>query len=152
VKAAELPTTGFWLRLAWGGVSLTAFERFVLRRLAEHVPAEFATTLLHQWRGLNLIQRSPDWEELRFYRMLRGRVDRSALPTLPVRDGEVKLLSLALRPSPQADLLHLNAWAVNGQFFCLNANATYRPYAARTEMHLEGVEHSYRSNLMPRGA
>lgn len=152
MDTTDLPTTSFWLRLAWGGVSLTAFERFLLRRLAEHVPAELVTTLRQQWRGLNLIQRSPDWAELRFYRIVRGRLDRSALPTLPVRDGEVKLLSLALRPSPEADLLHVNLWAVDGWFFNLNANATLRPYRARNQMNLEGVEHSYRSNLVRRGA
>jgi hypothetical protein len=59
VDTTDLPTTSFWLRLARGGVCLTAFERFLLRRLEEHVPAELATTLRQQWRGLNLIQRSP---------------------------------------------------------------------------------------------
>ncbi len=151
MDAAALPTTSFWLRLTRGGVSLTAFERFLLGRLEEHVPSELVSTLRQQWRGLNLIQRSPDWEELRFYRIVRGRADRSALPPLPVKDGEVKLLSLALRPSPEAGLLHVNLWAVNGWFFSLNASATYRPYRARSEMNQETVEHSYRSNLVRRG-
>jgi hypothetical protein len=152
MKDSTLPTTSCWLRLTRGGVSLAPFERFLLRRLEEHVPPELASILRRQWDGLNLIQRSPDWEELRFYRIVRGRVDRSALPLLPVRDGEVKLLSLALRPTPGKDPLHVNLWAVNGWFFSLNASAPYRPYRALTAMHTEGVEHSYRSNLGRRGA
>jgi hypothetical protein len=89
-------------------VSLSAFERFLLRALAEHAPPGMATALRQQWRGLNLIQRSPDWQELNFYRIVRGRVDRHRLPKLPIRDGEVKLFSLALRHGDEPERLHVN--------------------------------------------
>ena len=89
MDSTALPTTRFWHRVTWGGVSLTPFERFLLGQLEEHVPAEFATILRQQWSGVNLIQRSPDWQELRFYRIVRGRADRCGLPSLPVKDGEV---------------------------------------------------------------
>jgi hypothetical protein len=79
VDTTDLPTTSFWLRLARGGVSLTAFERFLLRRLAEHVPAELATSLRQQWRGLNLIQRSPDWAELAALTVAHCRPFRSGM-------------------------------------------------------------------------
>ena len=148
----DLPTTTLWTRVLRGGVSLTAFDRFLLRMLEQHVPAEMATALRQQWRGLNLIQRSPDWQELRFYRLVAGRVDRAELPKLPVRDGEVKLLSVALRPAGQADVLNVNFWAVDGWFFNLNSDRPLRPFRELSDTAVEAVEHSYRSNLVRRGA
>jgi hypothetical protein len=104
LNTEDLPATRLWCRIARGGVSLTAFESFLLRTLAEHVPPDMATALRQEWRGINLIQRSPDWQELNFYCITNGRVDRSHLPKLPIRDGEVKLLSLALRPTRETAL------------------------------------------------
>lgn len=86
MNAEHLPTTSLWSHIARGGVSLSAFERFLLRTLGQHVPADMAGALQQQWRGLNLIQRSPDWQELNFYRIVWGRVDRHRLPKLPIRD------------------------------------------------------------------
>ena len=148
MTAQDLPTSNLWMRLLRGGVSLTPFDVFLLGSLVRHVPGEMATAIRQQWRGLNLIQRDPEWLELRFYRLVRGRVDRSELPRLPVRDGEVKLLSIALRPTGVADLLHVNFWAVDRRFFNLNANRSLRPFRNHTEMPIETVEHSYRSNLV----
>jgi hypothetical protein len=150
VDAGDLPSTGFLTRLLRGGVTLSPLEGFLLRSLEQHLPAEMRKVLRVQWRGLNLIQRSPDWQELRFYRLVRGRVDRTDLPKLPVRDGEVRLLSLALRPQPGTPLLHVNYWAVEARFFNLNASSSLRPFSADKEMTIEHVEHSYRSNLVPR--
>jgi hypothetical protein len=152
VNAEDLPTASLWSRIARGGVSLTAFDRFLLLALAEHVPPDLATALRQQWCGLNLIQRSPDWQELNFYRVVWGRVDRNRLPKLPIRDGEVKLLSVALRPTGEPGLLHVTFWAVDGWFFNLNANRSLKPFGALTAMDVEAVEHSYRSNLVRRGA
>jgi hypothetical protein len=152
MTAEDLPTSSLWMRLLRGGVSLTPFDKFLLGSLVRHVPGEMATAIRHQWRGLNLIQRDPEWQELRFYRLVGGRVDRSELPKLPVRDGEVKLLSMALRPTGVADLLHVNFWAVDRRFFNLNANRSLRPFRGGTEMPVEAVEHSYRSNLVRSGA
>jgi hypothetical protein len=131
-------------------VSLVPFERFLLTTLVHEVPAEMAAALRKEWRWLNLIQRSPDWQELRFYRLRGGRVDRSDLPRLPVHDGEVKLLSLALRPNGSTRLLNVNFWGVNGWFFNLNADPSYRPFRDCTTMPIQEVEHSYRSNLVRR--
>lgn len=152
MTAEDLPSTSLWMRLLRGGVSLTPFEGFLLGSLVQHVSGEMAGVIRQQWRGLNLIQRDPEWQELRFYRLVRGRVDRSELPQLPVRDGEVKLLSLALRPAGAADLLHVNFWAVDRRFFNLNANRSLRPFRDHTEMPVEAVEHCYRSNLVGGGA
>jgi hypothetical protein len=94
MTSEDLPATGFWTRLLRGGVVLLPFEGFLLRILEQHVPGELVPSLRRQWRGLNLIQRSPDWQELRFYRLVAGRVDRADLPKLSVRDGEVKLFGV----------------------------------------------------------
>ena len=150
--AEDFPTTSLWIRLMRGGVPLAPFEEFLLRSLAEHVPGEMATAIRHQWRGLNLIQRDPDWQELRFYRVVRGRVDRTELPQLPIREGEVKLLSVALRPSDAAELLHVNFWAIDRRFFNLNSNRSLRPFRNQSVMEVEAVEHSYRSNFVRTGA
>ena len=152
MTSKDLPTTSLWTRLLRGGVSLTALDRFLLRMLEQHVPAEMATALRQQWRGLNLIQRSPDWRELRFYRLVAGRVNRAELPRLPVHDGEVRLLSVALRPIGDAEVLNVNLWAVDGWFFSLNADRSLRPFREFGEMAIEAVEHSYRSNLARRSA
>lgn len=152
MTAEDLPACNLWMRLLRGGVSLTPFDKFLLESLARHVPSYMASAIRHQWGGFNLVQRDPEWLELRFYRLVRGRVDRSELPRLPVRDGEVKLLSLALRPLGIAELLHVNFWAVDRRFFNLNANRSLRPFRDQTEMPVETVEHCYRSNLVRSGA
>ena len=59
---------------------------------------------------------------------LRGRVDRTALPKLSVRDGEVKLLSVALSPAGATNIVNFNFWAVNGWFFSLNSDRPWRPF------------------------
>lgn len=152
MTAKDLPACNLWMRVLRGGVSLTPFDEFLLESLVRHVPGDMATAIRRQWRGLNLIQRDPEWLELRFYRLVGGRVDRSELPRLPVRDGEVKLLSIALRPPGLADLLHVNFWAVDRRFFNLNANRSLRPFRDHAEMPVETVEHCYRSNLVRSGA
>lgn len=152
LNTEQLPATNLWYRFFRGGVALSALERFLLWSLARHIPADMATALREEWRGLNLIQRSPEWQELRFYPLVRGRVDRTRLPLLPVRDGEVKLLSLALRPTPELQLIHVNFWAVGRQFFNLNASESLEAWRDRAGMTIEAVEHSYRSNLVRFGA
>ncbi len=147
-----LPTTGFWTRLLRGGVVLSRFERFLLTILEQHVPAEMVEPLRGQWRGLNLIQRSPDWQELRFYRLIAGRVDRTDLPKLSVRDGEVKLLSVTLRPPGANDIVNVNFWAIDGWFFSLNSDRSWKPFRQLSDTAIESLEHSYRSNLVRRGA
>jgi hypothetical protein len=152
VTSEDLPSTSLWTRLLRGGVSLTPLDRFLLRRLEQHVPAEMATALRHQWRALKLIQRSPDWQELRFYRLVTDQVHGAERSKLPVRDGEVKLLSVALRPTGEAEVLHVNFWAVDGWFFNLNASRSLRQFRDLSDVVVEAVEHSYRSNLVRRGA
>ena len=151
MTAEDLPTTGLWTRLLRGGVVLSRFEQFLLKILEQHVPAEMGKTLRRQWRGFNLIQRSPDWQELRFYRLVSGRVDRTDLPKLSVREGEVKLLSVALRSPGATDNINVNFWAVDGWLFSLNSDRSWRALRDLSDTAIESIEHSYRSNLR-RGA
>ena len=150
MNAEALPRSGLWARLLRGGITLSPFERFLLECLAQHLPAPMAESLRQEWRELNLIQRSPDWQELRFYRLVGARVDHATLPLLPVRPGEVKLLSLALRPGGAPAPVHVNFWAIDRRFFSLNASRSLHPYRMLPDVAVEGAEHSYRSNL--RGA
>ena len=152
MTSEDLPATSFWARLLRGGVVLSPFERALLRILEQHVPAEMVELLRGQWRGLNLIQRSPDWQELRFYRLVAGKVDRTDLPKLSVRDGEVKLLSVTLSPTGATNVVNVNFWAVDGWFFSLNSDRPWRPFQELSDTAVESVEHSYRSNLVRRGA
>jgi hypothetical protein len=152
MSSEDLPASSFWTRLLRAGVDMSPFERFLLRTLEQHVPAEMVPGLRRQWRGLNLIQRSPDWQELRFYRLVAGRVHRADLPKLSVRDGEVKLLGVTLRLTGSTDIVNVNFWAVDGWFFSLNSDRPWRPFRELSDIAIEAVEHSYRSNLVRRGA
>jgi len=62
------------------------------------------------------------------------------------------LLSVALRPPGEAEVLHVNFWAVDGWFFNLNASRSLRQFRDLSDVVVEAVEHSYRSNLVRRGA
>ena len=152
MTAEDLPSTGFWTRLLRGGVILSPFERFLLSVLEQHLPGDMVPVLRRQWRGLNLIQRSPDWQELRFYRLVVGRVDRAALPKLSVRDGEVRLLSVTVRLTGSTGIVNVNFWAVDGWFFSLNSDRSWKPPRELSDTAIASVEHSYRSNLVRRGA
>jgi hypothetical protein len=63
---------------------------------------------------LNRFQRSPNWRELNFCRIVWGRIVRHSLTKLPIRDGEVKPLSVARHPGDEPELLHVSFWAVGG--------------------------------------
>lgn len=64
------------------------------------------------------------------------------MPKLPIRDGEVKLLSLGLRPESAADLLQVNFWAIDSWFFNLNADRSLEPFRECNHMAVQEVEHS----------
>ncbi|HEX6434043.1 MAG TPA: hypothetical protein VFZ87_07360 [Gemmatimonadales bacterium] len=64
----------------------------------------------------------------------------------------MKLLSVALRPKGDAGVVNVNFWAVNGWFFSLNADRPLLPVRELSDTRVEAVEHSYRSNLLRRGA
>jgi hypothetical protein len=63
-----------------GAVTLSPFEAWLLGECVERLPNDFQPAVRDQLAGSNLVQRDPQWRELRFYRIVRGRVDRSALP------------------------------------------------------------------------
>jgi hypothetical protein len=92
-----VPRPTWWLQVWRGAVALTPFEEWLLGECIRRLPSNFQPIVRDQLAGSNLVQRDPEYRELRFYRLVRGRVDRSALPLLPLKAGEVKLLSLAVR-------------------------------------------------------
>jgi hypothetical protein len=140
-----------WLRLWRGAVTLSPFEVWLLGECVRHLPTDFQPALREQLAGSNLVQRDPEWRELRFYRIVRGRVDRSALPLLPVRPGEVKLLSLAARLPDRAEPLHAVLWAVDRRVAMLNFEPGIRAYAHLAAATVDGVRQSWRSNVVSDG-
>jgi hypothetical protein len=106
----------------------------------------------HVIQGSNLVQRDPKFRELRFYRVVRGRVDRSELPELPVKPGEVKLLSMAVRVPDRAEPLHAVLWAVDRRVTMLNFDPGIHAYQHLASASVEGVRQSWRSNVVGGGA
>jgi hypothetical protein len=137
-----------WFRVWRGAVTLSPFEAWLLGECVERLPNDFQPAIRDQLAGSNLVQRDPQWRELRFYRIVRGRVDRSALPLLPVKPGEVKLLSLAVRVPARAEPLHTVLWAVDRRVAMLNFEPGIRAYAQQPAATVEGVRQSWRSNVV----
>jgi hypothetical protein len=147
-----LPSPSLWYRIWRGAVALSPFEEWLLAECIRHLPADFHPLVRAQLAGSNLVQRDPEWRELRFYRMVRGRVDRSALPLLPVKPGEVKLLSLAVRVPERAAPLHAVLWAVDQRAAMLNFDPGIQPHSRLPAAVLEDVRQSWRSNIVSGGA
>ena len=146
-----LPQPSLWHRVWRGAVTLCALEKSLLLEFVDRMPANFRPILRSQLAGFNLVQRDPDWIELRFYRIVRGRVDRSPLPLLPVRDGEVKLLSIAAQVVDADGPLHAAFWAVDRRFVMANFGCSIRPYRDLPLASVEKTRQSWRSNV-ERGA
>ena len=107
---------------------LCPLEEFLLLEFVKRMPVNFQPILLNQLAGYNLVQRDPDWIELRFYRIVQGRVDRNSLPLLQIRVGEVKLLSITAQIPDVDDRLYASFWAVDRRFFMVNFGSSIKPY------------------------
>ena len=141
-----------WFRLWRVAVTLSPFEAWLLGECVRRLPSDFQPVLRDQLAGSNLVQRDPKFRELRFYRVVRGRVDRSELPELPVKPGEVKLLSMAVRVPDRAEPLHAVLWAVDRRVTMLNFDPGIQAYQHLTGASVEGVRQSWRSNVVGGGA
>jgi hypothetical protein len=141
-----------WFRVWRGAVTLSPFEAWLLGECVGRLPSDFQPAVRDQLAGSNLVQRDPGWRELRFYRVVGGRVDRSALPLLPLKPGEVKLLSLAVRVPARAEPLHAVLWAVHRRVAMLNFEPGIRAYAQLPAATVDGVRQSWRSNVVSGGA
>lgn len=142
-----LPPTSLWHRVWKGGVELCALEEFLLTEFVEKMPINFQQIIRNQLAGYNLVQRDPDWMELRFYRIAQGRADRSPLPLLPIRVGEVKLFSITARVPDGNDPIHANFWAVDRRFFMVNFGSSIKPYKELPSASIEKTRQSWRSNV-----
>lgn len=142
-----VPHPSLWHRLWKGAVILCPFEEFLLREFVERMPANFQPILRSQLAGCNLVQRDPDWLELRFYRIAQGLVDRSPLPLLPIRGGEVKLLSITAKLPEVDDPVHATFWAVDRRFFMVNFGCSIGAYRKFGVASIEKIRQSWRSNV-----
>jgi len=145
--ASLLPQPSLWHRVWKGAVILCPLEEFLLLEFVERMPVNFQPILLNQLAGYNLVQRDPDWIELRFYRIVQGRVDRNSSPLLQIRVGEVKLLSITAQIPDVDDRLYASFWAVDRRFFMVNFGSSIKPYKGIPSASVEKTRHSWRSNV-----
>lgn len=136
-----------WLRLWRGGITL------VRDALPEHLVHIFD----RQIDAMNLVQRMlvpshktgrAAWRGLHFYRINHGRVDRSDLPKLPIKDGEILLVRLKLSVGATGEVLNVTATAVNGCFFDIQSGEDWRPLANEGSLSVLDVHQSWRSNVV----
>ena len=142
-----LPQPSLWYRIWKGAVNLCPLEQLLLFEFVDRMPINFHPILRSQLAGFNLVQRAPDWLELRFYRFVRGRLDRTSLPLLPIRVGEVKLLSIAAQIPDVNDPLHASFWAVDRVFFMVNFGSSIKPFKDLMSVSIEKTRQSWRSNV-----
>jgi len=142
-----LPQPSLWYRVWKGAVIPCPLEEFLLSEFVERMPVNFQPILRSQLASYNLVQRDPDYIELRFYRIVRGRVDRGSLPILQIRAGEVKLLSITAEIPDVEDPLHASFWAVDRRFFMVNFGCSIKPYKDLPSASIEKARQSWRSNV-----
>ena len=145
-----LPDTSVLERLWRGGVVLSPLELRIVSLFVENSPANFQSVLREQLGAANLVQRSPDWTELRFYTIDKGRVDRSGLAELPIRPGEIKLLSMAFLVEGATEPIHANFWAVDRRFVIINFDRSIKTFRHNVDIHMQKVRQSWRSNIEPK--
>jgi len=161
-KEHRLKTTygSLWMRFWRGGVALAPIEAAILRIVHDALPGHMATIFDQQLEGVNLVQRvlipshqtgRAAWRGLHFYRIKNGRVDRSDLPKLPVKGGEVKLLRLKLSVGSTGSVLNIAAYAMNGWFFDIQSGEDWRPLTKERALTVQDVHQSWRSNVVPPG-
>jgi len=105
------------------------------------------STVETQLDSYNLVQREVDGRALNFYCIKDGRVKHDDIPPLPLKSGEVKLLSVTFDITGQAENMHMTACAVNGYFFCLAFSNDLRPYKDYRQIMVKEVHQSWRSNI-----
>ena len=145
------------LRLWRGGVTLVPIEIAILRRVRDALPEHLVHIFDQQLDAMNLVQRMlvpshktgrAAWRGLHFYRIRRGRVDRSDLPKLPLKDGEVRLVRLKLSVGTTGEVLNITATAVNGCFFDIQSGEDWRPLANAPSVTVLDAHQSWRSNVV----
>ncbi len=137
-----------WFDRLWkGAVEASPLEAQLVHLFVQEMPPDFHPSLEVQIRSANLVQRDPGWTELRFYTMVAGKVDRSNLPVLPIRAGEVKLLSISFTVGDE-DLRHVSFWAVDRHFVMMNFDRSTESCSRGDDLDVIRVRQSWRSNAV----
>jgi hypothetical protein len=139
---------GSWLRrLVSGGVTLLPLEAALMEGFVPGMPREIGEPLAGPLRAANLVQRRRGGVELRSHCMRGLRPDESDLPPLPVKPGEVRLLSVDFRVPGEERTLRANFRAVDRQFFMVDFSDDVRPFGNAVP-RVTGVEQSWRSGIV----
>jgi hypothetical protein len=136
------------MRFLRGGATLLPLEKKLLERLVQALPPILRTPTEIQLEGYNLVQREIDGRALNFYRIKLGRVMRTNLPALPIKAGEIKLLSLAFSFPGDSDCFHATATAIDRYFFCVCFSHDLRPFGACNDFSITEITPSWRSGLV----
>ena len=135
-------------RILQGGVVLMPVEEALLRLSVEELPSALRSIIESHINACNLVQREVDGRALNFYRIKGGRVKRDDLQPLPIKPGEVKLLSVAFSIEVNAKEMHATLSAVNKYFFCMALSECLKPYKSSERIFLKRVKQSWRSNIV----
>jgi hypothetical protein len=135
-------------RLLNGGAVLTSIEAQILIEFVNALPPDLRLPVEQELHAYNLVQRESDGRAINFYRKEFGRPVSGGFPLLPVRSGEVKLLSFAFTVDGQQKRFHATMSSVNRRFFCMNFSDDLRPFASNKIKVLEVTE-SWRSGIEP---
>ena len=134
-------------RISRGGVVLMPIEEALLKCTVEELPASLRSIVESQINTYNLVQREIDGRALNFYRITRGRVKRDDLQPLPIKAGEIKLLSVAFSIEADTKYMHATLSAVNKYFFCMALSECLKPYKNSNRIFIKHVRQSWRSNI-----
>jgi hypothetical protein len=135
-------------RIFRGGVVLMPVEEALLRLSVKELPAALRPIVESHITAYNLVQREADGRALNFYRIKGGRVKRDDLQPLPIKPGEVKLLSVAFSIEANTKEMHATLSAVNKYFFCMAFSECLRPYKNSNRIFIKRVKQSWRSNIV----
>jgi hypothetical protein len=129
----------------------------MLRLVHDAMPSHMVHIFDRQLDAMNLVQRAlvpsnrtgrAAWRGLHFYRIEHGRADRSDLPKLPIKDGEVRLLRLKLSAGPSGSVLNITATAMDGCFFDIQSREDWRPMANEHMLSVQDIHQSWRSSVV----
>ena len=139
-------------RISRGGVVLMPIEEALLKCTVEELPASLRSIVESQINTYNLVQREIDGRALNFYRITQGRVKRDDLQPLPIKTGEIKLLSVAFSIEAGTKYMHATLSAVNKYFFCMALSECLKPYKNSNRIFIKHVRQSWRSNIVSSSA
>jgi hypothetical protein len=133
-------------RLLHGGVVLTSIEKQILGEFVKALPLPLRLPVEEELQSYNLAQRECDGRAINFYRKKFFRPATAAFPLLPVKSGEIKLLSLSFTILGQPRVFHATITAVNRRLFCMNFSEDLRPFASN-QLVVKEITESWRSGI-----